>query len=591
MSKTQGQGRNPIAQALREQRWLFVIAGLFSGFLNALALTGAFYMLQVYDRVLPSGSVPTLIGLSILMAGLYAAHGWLDFFRIRLMSRVGQRFDEAVSGPVFSLLHSGAAGVRNSDTSLQPLRDLDQIRTYLSGIGPTALFDLPWVPVFLAVIFMLHPVLGVFALVGAISLIVLALLAETTSKKPLAEAAAIQRDRLSLAEMARRNGEAVQALGMAGSLEQRWRSLNARFLQSQLAATDKGSTISTAAKFVRLLLQSGILGLGAYFSITGEVSAGTIIAGSITLGRALAPLDSAIAHWRGFVGARQSYHRLLTIFAQLANAKVAPPPTQLPAPAATLEVGRLVVTPPGAREPSVKGVDFAISAGDGLGIIGPTASGKSSLARALVGVWRPASPQSFVRLDGAGIDQWPADVLGRHIGYLPQDIELFAGTIAENIGRFDPTATDPEIIEAANAAACHDMIVKLPHGYQTPIGEGGGNLSGGQRQRIALARALFRAPFLVVLDEPNANLDQQGDSALTTAITDIRRRRGIVVVIAHRPAALRGLNKLMVVNNGLVQDFGPRDEVLKRLVNAQGPQRQPAPGAPQITTSEEKTNG
>lgn len=560
---------NEIAAALKQQRAILLAVGIFSGVLNVLALTGAFYMLQVYDRVLPSGSVATLIGLTVLMGGLYVAFGLLDFFRIRLMSRVGMRFDRLVSGRIFALVHSAAVSAQRADASLEPIRDLDQIRGFLSGMGPASLFDLPWMPIYLAVIAMLHPVLGAFALAGAMILALLTGLAEVMSKAPTAAATASHRERHGLAEAARRNGEAVQALGMGQHLARRWQLVNDRYMTDQMRAADATTLMGTLARVVRFMLQSGILGLGAFYAISGALSPGAIIAGSITLSRALAPLDSAIAHWRGFMGARQSYRRLVMLFSEPGAGLGDTPQVALPEPRDTLQVSKLVASPPAARQPTLKGIDFSLAAGDGLGIIGPTASGKSTLARTLVGVWKPGSPASAVRLDGAAIDQWSSDRLGRHIGYLPQDIALFGGTVAANIARFDPTASDEEIIAAARAAGCHDMIVQLEAGYQTEIGESGANLSGGQRQRIALARALFRDPFLVVLDEPNANLDQQGETALTQAIIGVRRRRGIAIVIAHRPATLSSLNKVLVIANGQTQDFGPRDEVLRRVLKAQ----------------------
>ncbi len=604
MSARPAKAINDISAALKRQTKVLMAVGVFSGVINILALTGAFYMLQIYDRVLPSGSVATLIGLTILMAGLYAAFGLLDFFRVRLMSRVGLRFDQLLSRKIFGLVYAGASPAQRADPSLQPIRDLDQIRTFLSGMGPAALFDLPWMPLFLAVIYLLHPVLGLFATCGALVLIVLTALAEFMGKKPMEAAAYSHRERLSLAETARRNGEAVQALGMGHHLDRRWEDVNARFLAQQVKASDATSLIGTMSKAVRLILQSGILGLGAYYAISGEVSAGTIIAGSITMSRALAPLDSVIAHWRGFIAARQSYHRLVALFAHQEATSGPAEQISLPTPKRSLEVSKLVVAPPGSRQPTIKGIDFNLAAGDGLGVIGPTASGKSSLARTLVGVWKPSNPMSAVRLDGAAIDQWSPDELGRHIGYLPQDIELFEGTIAANIGRFDPSASDEEIIAAAKAAGCHEMIVQLENGYQMQIGEGGASLSGGQRQRIALARALFRNPFLVVLDEPNANLDQQGENALTQAIIGVRRRGGIAIVVAHRPSTLASLNKVLVIANGQTQDFGARDEVLRRVLKSQSggrpPAGQPAPSAParkpdattlQPTGTKEPTDG
>ena len=567
MAKRHSKRGNTMACALRQQTALFVAAGMFSGVLNMLALTGAFYMLQIYDRVLPSGSVQTLMGLTILMAGLYIAYGLLDFFRDRLLSRIGLRVDRALSRPVFSFIHkhTGRAATEHAGSALTPLRDADQIRNFLSSRGPAALFDLPWVPLFLAIIYLLHPMLGLFASGGALTLLLLTALAETLCKRPLAEAAVSYAERSDLAEATRRNSEAIRALGMGTHFDKRWMEANARLLNSQMRAADATSTIGTLARFVRFFLQSGILGLGAYLAILGEVSAGTIIAGSITLSRALAPLDSAIAQWRAFVSARQSYYRLIALFDDGAGIE-SKLHTELPAPARSLSVNNLAVLPPGARDPVLRGIDFSLIAGDGLGVIGPTASGKSSLARTIVGVWKPGHPKSSVRLDGAAIDQWANDALGQHIGYLPQDSELFAGSIAANIARFNPAATDQQIITAARSAGCHDMIVALTSGYQTQVGDGGAGLSGGQRQRIALARALYDDPFLVVLDEPNANLDMAGENALINAIVEVRRRGGIVIVVAHRPAALKCLNKILVTANGQMQEFGPRDEVLKRVL-------------------------
>lgn len=569
---------NDIVAALRRQTAVLVAVGAFSGVINVLALTGAFYMLQIYDRVLPSGSVATLIGLSILMAGLYCAFGMLDFFRLRLMGRVGLRFDRLVSGKIFAILYSRTSAAPRADASLQPIRDLDQIRTFLSGMGPAALIDVPWMPLFLSIIYLLHPVLGLFAMIGAVVLAILAALAEFLGKAPTAAAASTYRERLGLAEATRRNGEAIQALGMGRHLTRRWQEVNSRYLAHQANASDATSLMGTLAKVVRLLMQSGMLGLGAYYAIAGEVSPGAIIAGSITMSRAMAPLDSVIAHWRGFVSARQSLRRLIALFEAEEMDTQQDNRICLPAPRQSLHVSRLFVAPPGAQHPVLRGIEFTLTAGDGLGVIGPTASGKSALARALVGVWPSSNPASAVRLDGAKLAQWPTDELGRHIGYLPQDIELFDGTVAENISRFDPAAADEELIAAATAAGCHEMIVRLENGYQTQIGEAGGSISGGQRQRIALARALYRDLFLVVLDEPNANLDQQGEHALTKAILGIRRRGGIAVVVAHRPSTLVSLNKVLVIANGMGQDFGPRDEVLRRVLESR-PGTPPRPAA------------
>jgi ATP-binding cassette subfamily C protein len=433
-------------------------------------------------------------------------------------------------------------------------------------MGPTAFFDLPWVPVYLGVVFLLHPVLGLFSLIGALVLIVLTLLTERQTKLPTQAAAASGAERYAFGEETRRNAEVIQALGLGSRMRDRWEQLTARHVQDHMTATDAASGIGSVSKVLRLFLQSGILGLGAWLVIEGEVSAGTIIAASIIMSRALAPIETAIGHWRGFVAARQSYDRLVNLFQNLNLTGAKSELVALPKPQRSLVVKNLTVAPPGERTPVIQGVGFALEAGDGLGIIGPSASGKSTLARGLVGIWQPHGVAGSVRLDGAALDQWSADDLGRHIGYLPQDVSLFSGTVADNIARFDPAAKSESIIAAAKAAGVHDMIVQLADGYQTKIGEGGSGLSAGQRQRIALARALYGDPFLVVLDEPNSNLDAAGDNALTGAIASVRARGGIAIVIAHRPSALAAVDKVMAMAKGQVQAFGPKAEVLKEVL-------------------------
>jgi ATP-binding cassette subfamily C protein len=562
---------NPIIEALRRCRTLFVSVGVFSGLINLLALTGSFYMLQVYDRVLPSHSVPTLVGLTLLMAGLYIANGLLDFFRVRVMSRVGVRIDNEVREKVFQALHLLPLRARTAGDGLQPVRDLDQIRSFFSGLGPTAFFDLPWVPVYLGVVFLLHPLLGIFAFAGALLLICLTFLTERRTTVPMQSASRSGAQRLAFGEETRRNAEVIRALGLEKRMQDRWEALNTRHLTDQLGASDAAGGMGTVSKVLRLFLQSGILGLGAYLVIQGQVSAGTIIAASIIMSRALAPIETAIAHWRGFVAARQSYRRLIDLFGSL-GLKDPGSMVALPKPTSSLAVQGVSVAPPGEQRPVIQGVSFALAAGDGLGIIGPSGSGKSTLARALVGIWQPMWAQmrmgGSIRLDGATLDQWATDDLGRHIGYLPQDVSLFAGTIAENIARFDPEATSEAILTAARSAGVHDMIVQLPEGYQTVVGEGGAGLSAGQRQRIALARALYGDPFLVVLDEPNSNLDAAGEAALTQAIQSIRARGGIAIVIAHRPAALAAVDKVLAMAKGQVQAFGPKSEVLRQVLQA-----------------------
>jgi ATP-binding cassette subfamily C protein len=571
---------NPIRRTLARSKDLFVAVGLFSGVINLLALTGSFYMLQVYDRVLPSNSVPTLIGLTVLMALLYIANGFLDFIRVRVMGRVGVRVDNDVRASVFRAIRLMPLKFRKAGDGLQPIRDLDTIRGFCSGMGPTALFDLPWVPIYLFIVFLLHPVLGLFALFGAIILVTLTLLTEHQTRAPTLSAVSSASERFAFGEETRRNAEVIQALGLGDRMLARWESLTARHVTDQMIANDAATGIGSISKVMRLFLQSGILGLGAWLVIQGEVSAGTIVAASIIMARALAPIETAIAHWRGFVAARQSYDRLTKMFAMMNIGGDEPEFVALPKPSASLSVRNLAIAAPGERHPVIQGINFSLEAGEGLGIIGPSASGKSTLARALTGIWQPTSPSGSVRLDGAALDQWSPEALGRHIGYLPQEIALFAGTVSENISRFDPDATSDLIVRAAEAAGVHDMIVNLPDGYQTKIGEGGVGLSAGQRQRIALARALYGDPFLVVLDEPNSNLDTAGDNALTGAIRSVRARGGIAIVIAHRPSALAAVDKVMAMTRGQVAGFGPKAEILKDVLSR--PQQLPAqPIAPE----------
>ncbi|MCC2098338.1 MAG: type I secretion system permease/ATPase [Hyphomicrobiales bacterium] len=552
-----------LSDALAACRSAFFGIGIFSGMSNVLMLTGAFYMLQVYDRVLPSRSVPTLVALSVLAAGLFIAQGVLDLIRSRILLRIGAYVDEKLSGRVFDTVVRLPLKTQNKGDGLQPLRDLDTIRNFLSGQGPAALFDLPWMPIYLAIIFSFHPMLGVTALVGAIILICLTLLTELMTRKPVAAASSNGQQRNGIAEASRRNAEVITAMGMAGRIRNRWAGANSQYMDSNRQLGDVTGGFGAMSRTLRMMLQSAVLGIGAYFVIHGQASAGIIIAGSILVSRALAPVDLAIANWRGFVGARQSRQRLVKLLNAL------PPqvmPMALPAPASTLAVESVSAVPPGHSKVVVQDVGFELKAGAGMGVIGPSGSGKSCLARLLVGVWQPV--RGKVRLDGASLDQWSPETIGPHIGYLPQDVELFAGTIADNIARFDPEATPDGIIAAAKAAGVHEMIIAMPGGYETELGEAGVALSAGQRQRVGLARALYGDPFLVVLDEPNSNLDADGEKALTQAILGIRKRNGIAVVVAHRPSALAGVDMLLAMNQGRLVAFGPRDEVAAKVFRA-----------------------
>jgi len=553
--------RSELSEALSACRGAFVGTALISGMSNILMLSGAMFMLEVYDRVLPSRSTPTLIGLTVLVAGLFAALGLLDAIRGRILARIGGSLDETLSGRVYDTmvrlpLRAGDRGDGN-----QPLRDLDAIRSYLSGLGPVAMFDLPWIPLYLAVCFVFHPLIGLTALIGALILIALTMLTEVLTRVPAraAQEAAVARN--GLADASRRNAEALIAMGMFGRMAARWGQANRQYLNNQQRTSDVGGGLGAISKVLRLMLQSGVLAVGAYLVIHQEATAGIIIAGSILSARALAPVDLAIGNWRGFVNARQSWARLSKLL-QAMPAQT--PPIPLHPPARRLAVETLSAAPPGVTKVMLHDVAFKLEAGQGLGIIGPSGSGKSTLARILVGVWQPV--RGKVRLDGAALDQWSPDLLGRHIGYLPQDVELLTGTVAENIARFEAEPAVDAIIAAAKAVGVHDLIVGLPQGYDTPVGEYVTSLSAGQAQRVALARAVYRDPFLVVLDEPNSHLDSEGDQSLTRAILGVRERKGIVIVIAHRPSAIAGVDHILVMNEGRVQAFGPKDEVLSKVL-------------------------
>lgn len=549
-----------LASVLRSCRATFIGVGLFSGVINILMLTGALFMLEIYDRVLPSRSLPTLIGLGILVLLLFSLQGLLDLVRSRILVRVGAHVDEALRGKVLHALLRIPLLVGNQSGGAQPIRDLENVRSFLSGPGPIAFFDLPWLPVYLIVIFAFHIWLGVTALVGAIILVGLTFLTEVMSRAPMACISTRMQARTNFAESCRRNAEVITAMGMGQRVDAKWQDMNRRYLSDCQQVSDVTGGFGAFSKVLRMVLQSAVLAVGAFLVIEQEATAGIIIAASILAGRALAPVDLAISQYKSFLGARQSWARLNTMLALLPQRA---DPLPLPAPESHITLREVYVAAPGTRKPIVESVSFTIEAGSALGIIGPTGSGKSSLLRAIVGVWQPLSGR--VRLDGADLDQWSAEHLGRNIGYLPQDVELFSGTISENIARFDAKAEPESIIAAAKAAGVHDLIVSLREGYDTQIGEQGQVLSAGQRQRVALARALYGDPFLVVLDEPNSNLDGEGEVALNQAILGVRKRGGIVLIVAHRPSALVATNWLLAIDRGRMQAFGEKDAVLATL--------------------------
>jgi len=548
-----------VAAALQQVRSTFLTIAAVSAVTNVLMLTGPLFMMQVYDRVLASRSVPTLVALSLLAVGLYLFLGVLELLRSRILTRVGQRIEENLGDATFRAVMVLPLRMSRKEAVSQPIRDLEQIRQFMGGPGPVAICDMPWLPLYVGILFLFHPLLGWLAIAGAVVLIVLTITSEFLLRAPIRRIAQFAAARAEFLEAGRRNAEALQAMGMRGAYTARWREANAEYLAEQQRTGDATSSFSTTSKIFRLALQSAVLALGAWLAINGMASPGAMIAASILTARALAPIEQAIGQWRGFVNARQARDRLYKLLEQFREDV---PRMALPRPATSFAVAGLTVVAPGANTPVVRDISFSVSGGQGVGIIGPSGSGKSSLARALVGIWPPA--RGSVRLDGAELDQWDPEALGPSIGYLPQGVELFDGTIAENICRFSADAQPEQIIEAAKLAGVHELILSMPDGYDTRIGASGAILSAGQRQRVGLARALFGKPFLIVLDEPNASLDAEGETALTHAMLALREAGSIVIVIAHRPSALAAVDQVLVVAQGAMVTFGPRDEVLRK---------------------------
>jgi PrtD family type I secretion system ABC transporter len=561
LMSAQKQTRGEIAAVLLASRAAFASTALFSCLVNILMLTGPLFMLQVYDRVLTSGSVPTLVALTGIVIALYAYYGFLEYLRARILVRIGRRVEERLRDRVFDSMAEHALR-RTQGIGGQPINDLATIRQFLSGQGPFAFLDMPWVPIYLLVIFLMHWLLGVAAVLAAIVIFILAIWSEKATRGPLAEAnAAIVKSSI-MTDESRRNSEALHSLGMRGAIRKKWSDTQQLALDHQTAANDVGGSLSAASRVLRLMVQSGILALGAYLALQHEISAGAMIAASIIMGRALAPVEQAVASWQQFLGFRKAIERLGNI---LASVPAVANRMKLPAPTGKLEVENLIVQMPGTEKPVLHGITFTVEPGKGIGVIGPTGAGKSTLARALVGVM-PIT-RGTVRLDGATHDQRDIDEAGKLIGYLPQDIQLFDGTAAQNIARFDVNADPAKIVHAAQLANVHDLIMRLPQGYDTPLGENGARLSAGQRQRVALARCLFGDPVLFVLDEPNSNLDAEGEAALDRAIRVSMERGASVVVIAHRPSALASIQQILVLSEGRTVALGPRDDILKRVLN------------------------
>lgn len=554
-----------LRRALARSKSSLVAVGWLSAVINVLLLGGPIYMLLIYDSVMPSGSTATLFGLLAIIVVIYLFQGLFDLLRIRILGDVAAALDARMTGRVhLAISHLALRAGDKGEDGLTPMRDLDNIRSFLGSPGPGALMDLPWLLLFVGLLTALHIWLGITALVGAGVLIALTFLNDRSSRAPSEEASTARAYRAKLAHDNHRHVEIIRALGMSARRYDAWHAANAQLNAAQDKVTRTGSLLSGISRIFRLFLQSLVLTVGALLYLAGEASGGIVFAASILAARALAPIDQAIAHWGAFTTARQGWSRLDALLKAIPERELRE--TRLPTPTESLKVERLSLVPPGSDTTVLEGIQFELNAGDALGIIGPSAAGKTSLSRALVGLWSPV--EGAVRLDGASLDQWDSDALGQHLGYLPQHVELFDGTIAQNIARFEPNPSSEAVIEAARKAGVHDMVLGLPAGYDTMIGAGGIQLSAGQRQRIGLARALFGDPFLVVLDEPNSNLDAEGETALDRAIAEARARGAIVALVAHRPSALRQVNSVLVLQNGRMSAFGERDEVLARMVTA-----------------------
>ncbi|WP_274628426.1 type I secretion system permease/ATPase [Arvimicrobium flavum] len=562
---------NLLSQAFREGRGGFITALVFSFFINLLAFVGPLYMLQVYDRVITSRNETTLVMITLIAAFLLVVFAVLERARSGVLNRVGAIFDGIAKDRLFAAVAKGSLRSPNAGGA-QALRDLDSVREFLTGSGLVSFCDAPWVPIFVAGCFILHPFFGYVALAGAIIIFALALGNEFLTRSQLKEASQNSVVANNWASAVFRNVEVLHAMGMVNALRSRWRKQHDAVIGWQSKASDRGGNFIAGTKFVRSFLQICILGVGAYLVIEGSATPGAMIAASIIMGRALAPVEAAVANWRGFAAARAARTRILALLENLPSDQER---VTLPTPQGVVSVENVLACPPGTRMPSLRGVTFALKPGDVLGVIGPSAAGKSTLARTLVGVWPTVS--GAVRLDGSELQHWSPEQLGQHVGYLPQDIELFSGTIAENIARF-LDGDSSKIIDAARLAGVHEMIQSLPEGYNTRIGDQGAGLSGGQRQRIGLARAFYNQPALIVLDEPNSNLDAEGEAALINGIKIAKERGSTIILVTHKTNVLGIADKILVLMNGQVQHLGDRQSVLGKLMGPRVAQlNQPEP--------------
>ncbi|EBA10704.1 type I secretion system permease/ATPase [Roseobacter sp. CCS2] len=559
------KGRAELLETRKKSRTLYWVVGVFSFFVNLLMLTGPLYMLNVYDRVLSSRSFETLLALSVLVAFLYAMMGILDFTRGRIMGRVGARFQASLDRRVFGAVLKATTLHRAPHEAATGLRDLEAVQRLITSPALMALFDLPWVPLFFLGIFIFHPLMGILAVVGAVILLIVALLNQVTTRKPLQRANAASFASERLGAHIRDESEMVHSLGMRGAAFDRWQLARGTSLDTTIDAADASGTFTALTKAFRLFLQSAMLGLGAYLVLINELSPGAMIAGSILLGRALAPIELLVGQWAVFQRGREGWRNLSVLLGQI---PADTPRTALPRPAARIMAEQVTVVPPGEAQAALRMISFSAAPGQAIGVIGTSGAGKSTLARVLTGVWQPAGGK--IRLDGAALDQYDPDVLGQHVGYLPQRVQLFDGTIKENIARMSMAPDDAKVIAAAKTADAHEMILRLPDGYDTQVSATTGRLSGGQIQRIGLARALYGDPVIVVLDEPNSNLDNDGSMALNKAIKTLKADGRIVFIMAHRPSAIQECDMLLVIENGARRAFGPKDEVMAEMVKNHG---------------------
>jgi PrtD family type I secretion system ABC transporter len=559
------KGRAELRETRSKSRPLYWMVAIFSFFVNLLMLTGPLYMLNIYDRVLSSRSFETLITLTVLVAFLYSMMGILDFVRGRVMGRVGARFQASLDRRVFAAVLKATTLNRAPREAATGLRDLEAVQRLITSPALMALFDLPWAPLFFLGIFIFHPLMGMLAIVGAVILLIVALLNQFMSRKPLEAANAASFASEQLGAHIRSESEMVHSLGMRQAAFDRWQVARGQSLDTTIDAADTSGTFTALTKSFRLFLQSAMLGLGAYLVLINELTPGAMIAGSILLGRALAPIELLVGQWAMFQRGREGWRNLSVL---LGHVPAETTRTTLPKPKARLVADQVTVVPPGESQAALRMISFDIQPGQAVGVIGTSGAGKSTLARVLTGVWQPAGGK--IRLDGAALDQYDPDVLGQHVGYLPQRVQLFDGTIKENIARMSMTPDDGKVIAAAKTAAAHEMILKLPDGYDTRVSAISGRLSGGQIQRIGLARALYGDPVIVVLDEPNSNLDNEGSMALNKAIKSLKSEGKIVFIMAHRPSAIQECDMLLVIENGTRRAFGPKDEVLAEMVQNHG---------------------